>query len=234
MKTVGVVKGLWRYPVKSMRGEKCDSLLFENRGAVGDRFYTVKNEAGKFGSGKDTRRFVKIDDLFNFSSFYDGEIPVILFPDGKTARGDDPAIHSELSKALNQAVTLSEEKLVSHFDDSPVHIVTTASLDWLKAKLPLSVIDERRFRPNIVIETEVAAELLEQSWIGKSLEINGVVLEIMHPTVRCVMVNFPQSEIPEDKRIFAGIGRESDLNFGVYARVSAGGDVRFGEKVKII
>lgn len=233
MKTVGSVKSLWRYPVKSMRGEKCDSLLFDNRGAVGDRFYSVKDEAGKFGSGKDTRRFVKIDGLFNFSSFYDGEIPVILFPDGKTARGNDPTIHTELSKALNQTVTLSEEKLVSHFDDSPVHIVATASLDWLKAKLPASVIDERRFRPNIVIETE-GAELLEQNWIGKTLEINGVVLEITQPTVRCVMVNFPQPDIPQDKRIFAGIGRESNLNFGVYARVSAGGDVRFGEKVKII
>ena len=48
------------------------------------------------------------------------------------------------------------------------------------------------------------------------------------------MVNFAQPDIPEDKRIFAGIGRESDLNFGVYARVSTGGNIRCGEKVKTI
>lgn len=169
MKTAGIVKSLWRYPVKSMSGEKCDSLPFDNRGAVGDRFYAVKDEAGKFGSGKDTRRFVKIDGLFNFKSVYDGEIPIIFFPEGKSVRGDDERIHSELSKALNQTVTLSKKQLIPHFDDSPVHIVTTASLNWLKSRLPAYVIDERRFRPNIVIETE-GAELLEQNWTGKHLK----------------------------------------------------------------
>lgn len=234
MKRIGVVKSLWRYPVKSMLGEPCSQLLFDGRGVVGDRLFAVRDGQGKFGSGKNTRRFVKIDGLFNFRAAYDGGVPVITFPGGKCVRGDAPSINSELTEALNQPVTLAREQAISHFDDSSVHLITTASLDWLRARLPGSVVDERRFRPNLVIETE-GSELVEQNWLGKRLRIGqGLMLEITHPAERCVMTGFPQPAIPEDKSVFACIGREAGLNFGVYARVLAGGEVKHAETVEII
>ena len=217
-----------------MIGEPCNNLLFENRGVVGDRLFAVRDGQGKFGSGKNTRRFVKIDGLFNFRAVYDGSIPIITFPNGKSVRGDDPSIHSELTEALNRPVTLAEEQSVTHFDDSSVHLVTTASLDWLRAQLPGSVVDESRFRPNVVIEIE-GSGLVEQNWLGKRLRIGQcVVLEITHPTERCLMTNFAQPALPEDKSVFACIGREADLNFGVYAKVIVGGEVNCGEEVEII
>jgi hypothetical protein len=234
MKLVGVVKELWRYPVKSMLGEPCQNLHFDGRGVVGDRLFAVRDGRGKFGSGKDTRRFTKIDGLFKFRATYDGSVPVITFPCGKSARGDDSSIHSELTEALGQPVTLTKEQNISHFDSAPVHLITTASLDWLKAKLPESVINERRFRPNILIETE-GFGLTEQNWIGEMLRIGqDVRLEIIAPTERCVMTNFAQPTIPEDNSIFACIGREANLKFGVYAKVIVGGEVNCDEKVEII
>src|SRR2546423_9288894 len=234
MKLIGVVKSLWRYPVKSMIGEPCINLLFENRGIVGDRLFAVRDGQGKFGSGKNTRRFVKIDGLFKFRAVYDDSVPVITFPDGRSVRGEDPSIDSELTESLNQPVTLAKEQVISHFDDSSVHLVTTASLNWLRARLPGSVVDESRFRPNVVIETE-GSGLVEQNWLGKRLRIGqSVMLEITHPTERCLMTNFAQPAIPEDKRVFACIGREADLNFGVYAKVLVGGEVNCVERVGII
>lgn len=233
MKHAGIVKSLWRYPVKSMLGEPCRTLLIEDRGVVGDRLFAVRDEQGKFGSGKSTRRFVKIDGLFKFQAVYDGSIPVITFPDGKSVRGDDSFVHSELTKALNQPVTLIKEQSTRYFDTDSIHLITTASLDWLKSRLPDSVIDERRFRPNIVIQTE-GSELVEQDWIGKTLRIGqGVMLEVTQPTKRCLMVNFAQPAIPEDNSIFTFIGREIDLIFGVYARAVTGGEVNYGEIVNI-
>lgn len=234
MKLIGVVKNLWRYPVKSMLGEPRRNLLFDGRGVVGDRLFAVRDEQGKFGSGKNTRRFVKIDGLFKFRAVYDGGVPVITLPGGKSVRGDDSSVHSELTEALSRPVTLAEEQSIPHFDNAPVHLLTTSSLDWLRARLPGSVIDESRFRPNIVIETE-GPGLVEQDWLGKTLRVGqGVMLEITRPTERCVMTNFAQPSIPEDKSIFACIGREADLNFGVYAKVLAGGEVNWGEKVELI
>lgn len=234
MEFTGIVKKLWRYPVKSMLGESCRTLLFDSRGVVGDRLFAVIDKQGKFGSGKNTRRFVKIDGLFKFRATYDESVPVIVFPDGKFVRGDDSLIHTELSEALNQTVALAKEQVIPHFDAGPIHLVTTASLDWLKSKLSCSIVDERRFRPNLVIETK-GSELIEQNWLGKMLRIGeSVLLEITNPTERCVMTNFAQDEIPEDKNIFAYLGRECDLNFGIYAKVLVGGKVICGDKAEII
>ena len=234
MKLSGVVKSLWRYPVKSMSGETCTSLVVNNRGVVGDRWFAITDEQGKFGSGKNTRRFVKIDGLLEFRAAYDGGVPVITFPDGKSVRGDDPSVHSRLTEALDRPVTLAEEQSVPHFDNDSIHLVTTSSLDWLRSKLPGAVIDERRFRPNVLIQTE-GSGLVEQGWVGRTVRIGrGVVLEVTQPTERCVMTNFGQPGIPEDKSVFACVGREAELKFGVYARVVSTGEVSLGEGVEVI
>ena len=64
---MGRVRSLWRYPVKSFLGERCDILELETRGVVGDRRWAIRDAQGRFGSGKDTRRFRRIDGLFEFS-----------------------------------------------------------------------------------------------------------------------------------------------------------------------
>ncbi|WP_255433139.1 MOSC domain-containing protein [Alcanivorax sp. 24] len=48
---------MWRYPVKSMLGERCKTLRMTERGVGGDRLFTVRDTEGRFGSGKNTRRF---------------------------------------------------------------------------------------------------------------------------------------------------------------------------------
>jgi MOSC domain-containing protein YiiM len=69
-----------------------------------------------------------------------------------------------------------------------------------------------------------------QQSLGETIRIGReVVLEIMRPTVRCVMTSLAQAALPADSRIFAYIGRESELKFGVYARVIAGGTVSRGD-----
>ena len=133
---LGTVAELWRYPVKSMLGERCESLRFETRGVEGDRQFAIRDSAGKFGSGKNTRRFRKIDGLLRFTTRYCGSIPEIRFPSGEVMRGDSPSIDGTLSEALGQLVALSKEADVSHLDAGPVHLVTSASLKWLQSALP--------------------------------------------------------------------------------------------------
>ena len=82
--SIGTVTSLWRYPIKSLLGEKCQTLDRDQRGVVGDRLFAIADENGKFGSGKTTRRFVKIDRLFELQAHYADHVPVIQFPDGLT------------------------------------------------------------------------------------------------------------------------------------------------------
>jgi uncharacterized protein YcbX len=229
--TTGLVSKLWRYPVKSMLGETCREVEVNVRGVHGDRRFAIRNAEGKFGSGKNTRRFCQIDGLFAFHASDAGDWPDIVFPDGRLMHGADASIHGALSSVLGMAVTLVREQQISHFDSGPVHLISSGALAWLAARLPQSRIDERRFRPNIVVATP-GAHPAEHAWMGKTLRIGAQVrLKVTAPTERCRMTTLAQSGLPDDPRILRCIAQESELQFGVYADVVTPGRVSCGEPV---
>ena len=228
---IGAVARLWRYPVKSMRGEACPQIDLDSRGAVGDRLFAVRDAAGKLGSGKDTRRFRDIDGLLEFCARHAGDAPEIVFPDGRQIRSDDPQVHRALSEALGVPVTLARETRTPYFDDSAVHLLSTAALAWLRSRLPRSRIDERRFRPNIVVEAPGTGQA-EQSWIGRTLRIGGEVeLRVSAPTERCRMTTLGQDDLPADAKVLRCIAQEADQRFGVYAEVVKPGRIAAGDAV---
>jgi len=224
------IAGLWRYPVKSMLGERCDELAVDARGAAGDRLYAVRDAEGKLGSGKNSRRHRRIEGLFGFRAASEGAAPRITFPDGRDLLADDPAIHAALSAALGLPVTLSAEKDVSHYDSAPLHLVTTGSLAGLKKALPGAGIDERRFRPNLVIEGEG-----ENRWIGRTLQVGDEVrLEVVDWTERCVMITMAQSELADEPRILRAVAQgEAEALFGVYAEVLVPGRIKRGDVLRL-
>lgn len=224
----GAVAALWRYPVKSMRGERLDALPVDARGAVGDRAYAVRDGAGKFGSGKDTRRFRRIDGLFRFAARLDGEVPVVAFPDGASRRADDPAVHAALSAALGVPVTLAREASVSHFDAGPLHLVTTASLR------ALGDVDARRFRPNLVVDLR-GEGFVEDAWIGRELAVGDEVrLRVAGPTERCAMIGFAQAELAADPAVLREVVARNAARLGIYASVLAPGVIRVGDPLRLV
>lgn len=229
-----MVVRLWRYPVKSMLGEEREHLDINQRGVEGDRLFAVRDGDGKVGSGKTTRRFRKIDGLFGFRAAYHRGAPSIVFPDGRRMLGNDPNVHRALSDALGQSVTLVREAGISHLDAGPLHLLTTASLAWLRAVLPDARVDDRRFRPNILID--VAGETqIERRWLGKTVCIGGEVrLRVRDLTERCVMVGLSQADLPDDARVLREIGRHAGPHFGVYAEVLAPGRIYRGDTLRVL
>ena len=226
----GKVESLWRYPVKSLLGESLDGLDINGRGVSGDRLYAVSNSDGKFGSGKDTRRFRRIDGLFSMSAETTENGVSITFPDGSVLSGNAPSINSMLSQTLGQNVTLTKEGEVSHFDDGAIHILTTASLTLLHEKLPHSSVDLRRFRPNIVI----ASQFHEQELLGKVINIGAVSLEVTHKTERCRMITIEQSGLESRPEILKAVSQDFGLCFGVYAKILSVGSVSIGDRVEVV
>lgn len=232
---VGTVRELWRYPVKSMRGERCERLWLDQRGVIGDRLYAVRDdEAGKFGSGKTTRRFRRIDGLLRFNAVYDGDVPLLTFADGTTLRGNDPAIHAALSAHLGMPVTLSREAEISHFDAGPLHLLTTASMRTTGGSLSEGALDGRRFRPNILVETE-AHGFPEDAWQGQDIAVGTEArLRVVGRTERCVMVGLAQDELPDDSRILRAVVRVNAACLGVYAKVLTPGAIRIGDRIRLL
>lgn len=225
------VAALWRYPVKSMLGERCDAVQLEARGVRGDRAFAVRDGEGRLGSGKNTRRMRRLEGLFAHASRGEADRLEVCLPDGRWIPGSGPSIHEALSSSLGAAVTLVPERDVPHFDASPVHILSTASLAWLRARLPGSAIDERRFRPNIVVEAPGAGSL-EQAWIGRTVRVGPqAVLRITAPCGRCGMTTFAQAELPFDPLVLRRLAQEAGELFGVYAEVVRPGPVALGQEV---
>ncbi|MEU7826361.1 MOSC domain-containing protein [Catellatospora sp. NPDC049133] len=228
---VGTLAELRRFPVKSLLGESLTEAMVQERGLTGDRLWAVRGADGRFGSGKTTRRFRQMGGLFQLTARYDGAVPVLRFPSGRHVRGDDPGVHAALSGHVGEPVTLTAEADVSHFDEGPLHVLTTASLRHLGTLLG-GPVDGRRFRANLLIDVPAASGLLEDGWLGQSLHVGDeVVLRVTRRMTRCVMVNNAQDDLPHDGRILRAVAAADEPAFGVLASVERGGTVRTGDPV---
>ena len=224
------VAALTRYPVKSVVGEDLTAVNVDRRGVEGDRLWAVRDADGKLGSGKSSRRFRKMDGLLSLSASYDGATPVVAFPDGTSARGDDPEVHERLSRHVGRAVRLAREDDVPHFDEADLHLLTTSSLARI-SELHGSPVDARRARANLLVDNGTDAGFDEDDWLGRTVRIGGVELRILRPMERCVMVTMPQIGLPEERGLLARIGEANETNLGLVAEVVSPGRMRVGDPV---
>jgi len=123
----------------------------------------------------------------------------------------------------------------TYYDCWPLMVMSTSALRSLRDAIPDSVIDERRFRPSLVIDTGDTAGHPEFSWKGRRASIGDCEVEFLSPCPRCVMVTRAVSDdIPADRAILRHIVRDLDQNLGVYARVTKPGTVSVGEEMTFI
>jgi uncharacterized protein YcbX len=121
------------------------------------------------------------------------------------------------------------------FDLAVVHVLTTATIERLRALYPEGRFEVRRFRPNIVVATGPDAQgFVENNWIGHTIAVGDEVrLRITGPCPRCVMTTLPQGDLPKDPGILRTAAQHNQANVGVYADVIAGGTTRRGDPVTL-
>lgn len=172
------IAGLWRYPVKGLLGETAEAATFDGRGMTGDRNWAVVGLDGKLGSGKTTRRFRRMPNLFTMSArTHDREVLVTV--NGWEGSVTDPTTAARVSEVIGERVTLEPERVVPHHDEGGVHVVTTTSLRLIDG------VDVRRLRPNVLIECSGEGPI-EDSWIGMHLRMGAVDLRVVQRMPRCV------------------------------------------------
>ncbi len=250
---VGTVRALWRFPVKSMRGEQIETAALTEAGFLGDRAYAlIESDTGKVMTGKTPRVGPK---LFGCRAAFvetpglgDAPPPVcITFPNGTSVRSDDPDLHATLSGYLGRSVTLeragpSPQGVVAPFFDLfPVSVLTSSTLDRLSELRPGSRFDVRRFRMNVIVSTGKTG-FVENGWTGHGLRLgDSARLDVVMPDPRCVMTTLAQEGLPKDPEVLRTLARENRLEVaggrypcaGVYAAVSSAGTVRNGDFVAL-
>ena len=224
---------LWRYPVKSLLGEQLQEVQVDERGVVGDRLYAVTDRHGKLGSGKTSRRFRRLDGLFDLHARDGGARPIVTLPDGRELSVGDAELDAFLSERYGDQLRVLHEDGVPHHDAAPLHLLTTSSVRWLRMKIPASQIDARRFRPNVLLETSGDA-LVEDAWVGRRLALGGVVIRVLERTERCVMTTNAQSELPKDPAVLRAVTEFNDVCLGINASVERGGIVTVGDSLRAL
>ncbi|WP_441245550.1 MOSC domain-containing protein [Kitasatospora sp. McL0602] len=231
---IGVVERLWRYPVKSTCGERLDSVEVDERGLAGDRLYAVRDGQGKFGSGKNTRRFRRMDGLLRLGSRLGHRIdaPVLLDPLGSPVADPTSFLRAYLGR---DDVELAREDAVSHFDQLPVSVLTTATLDWVRHTVPTAVVDERRFRPNILLRTPPGTPpFVEDTWFGHQARVRGgLQLAFVRASERCVMTGVAQPGLPHAPEILKAIAQHHDNRLDALAEVTHPGPLRVGDTLSL-
>jgi uncharacterized protein YcbX len=132
-------------------------------------------------------------------------------------------------------VTEWELPVGTFFDLAVVHLLTTATIERLRALYPEGRFEVRRFRPNIVVATATDQQgFVENDWIGRTLAIGDEVrLRITGPCPRCVMTTLSQGDLPKDAGILRTAAQNNQANVGVYADVVKSGTVRRGDDVTL-
>ncbi len=250
--TLGTVAALWRYPVKSLRGEALERVAIGPSGIPGDRAFALRDTRdGRILSAKRTAA------LLAFRAVYpEGpERPALIdLGDGRrttTAAADAAAL---LSALLGRAVQLCgpddrrEDRRVEWDDEmtfdapagafvdlAPLHVLTTASLAALAACRPEARFDVRRFRPNLLVDNGERQGFAEDDLEGKVLAIGKTLrLRVFMPTIRCALTTRAQEDLPADPAILRTVVERHGGNLGAYARVEAPGEVRVGDPVRAL
>jgi len=228
------VAQLWRYPVKSLAGERLPAVSVDGRGLVRDRLWALVDPDGRIASGKTTRRFRNVPGLLRHRSHLAADDrPEVTLAGGRSAQAGSPQLDALLAETAPAGWSLQGEGSTPHFDAGAVHVVTTATLATLGSGdgEPLAV---ERLRPNLVLDTNGGAAFPEDAWLGRTLRVGAVELRIVMRTERCVMVGHAQATLPSRPTLLKRIGRVNGACAGVYADVILPGTIAEGDAAQLL
>jgi hypothetical protein len=199
------VAELWRYPVKSLRGERLDAVDVGSDGFPGDRVARVVDARGQQVTARTK--------------------PGLLAIEGRS--WESPETAAALARAAGPDARF--EPVANgdghFFDESPLLVATDGAIAALGY-------DGRRFRPNIVVGGVAGME--ERAWDGRRLRIGAAEIDLGHLCERCVLTTFDPDTQEQDPDVLRRVNAELDGLFARNCWVAAPGRIAVGDPVELI
>ena len=262
MSLIGKIDSLWRYPVKSMRGEEMDELFAGYAGVYGDRLFAFESSANPKGfpffTGRDHRQMIryrarfrnpakaarpvnlgeaeKLSPNLNPISADVSELMVdVETPDGKTFAIDDPALIDNLRLNIDgkhELTLLRSDKAIT--DCRPLSILAVQTARKLGEETGVAV-DKRRFRANIYVDLTSSDGFAENEFVGRSLRIGSkVTVAVLQRDARCMMITLDPDTAEKTPAILKAVAQAHEGTAGVYGAVLAEGMIRKGDPVELL
>jgi uncharacterized protein len=204
---IGTLRAIYRYPVKSLRGEALEACAVGPDGLEGDRMRALLAPEGHSREGK-TYRGKENDRLHLVGS-----------------------IDEALELAAGAHVADADED--RYFDDSPVSLIVDRWLDGVSNYVGYRV-EYERFRPNFYVESAPGIKLDEGDLTGRELRIGEVVLRVRYPIERCVTTTYDPHGGESDPRILRYVAQARSTWMGIYCDVPGAGTARTGDSLELI
>jgi len=252
---IGVVEALWRYPVKSLRGESLTKALVAEGGLVGDRVWALRElDRGGIMSARTWAAMLGLRAAWKGDPGTDSNARVCIeLPGNETIFADDPDASTALSDLFRRRIRLERiraERMTPEeleavmrgdafpprrdfFDEDVMHIIASGTLEHLRRLRPESDFDPRRFRANIYVDTgSESGGFLEDQWVDGALEVGETARIVgMRPSIRCAITTHAQSELPRDVAVLRTAWQHHEAYVGVFASVGTPGEIRVGDPV---
>jgi hypothetical protein len=260
MSIVATVESLWRYPVKSMRGEELDEMFAGYSGFYGDRLFAFKSSASPKGfpylTGREQRQMLRYRPRFRAPDKAARPInlteaeslsanPVsadladlmvdVETPTGETVAIDNPALIDMLRADIDEKHQLTLMRSGRAMTDCrPVSIFSLQSARQL-AKETGTPVDKRRFRANVYVDLASFEGFAENEFVGRSLRIGPkVVVTILERDPRCMMITLDPDTGEKAPAILKKVAQAHDGMAGVYGAVMVEGMVHKGDSVELL
>lgn len=207
------VAELWRYPVKSLAGERLSSTVLEPDGIPGDRIVRVRGPEGV----RTSRRYHRLIGLRG--TLDAGGHPLI-----NGHRWDSPEALALVRNAARPDAWLEAYDAADRFDILPLLVATDGAIAAFGR-------DVRRLRPNIVIGG--VEGLAEREWEDRELHIGDVIVRLDSLRARCAMTTIDPDTLKVDPDVLRDIVRRFDNQLALNAEVIRGGRLRVGDPVTL-
>jgi len=260
MSIVATVESLWRYPVKSMRGEELDEMFAGYSGFYGDRLFAFKSSASPkefpYLTGREQRQMLRYRPRFRAPDKAARPInlteaeslsanPVstdladlmvdVETPTGETVAIDNPALIDMLRADIDEKHQLTLMRSGHAMTDCrPVSIFSLQSARQLAEETGTPV-DKRRFRANVYVDLASFEGFAENEFVGRSLRIGPkVVVTILERDPRCMMITLDPDTGEKAPAILKKVAQAHDGMAGVYGAVMVEGMVHKGDSVELL
>jgi len=234
---VGHVEAIFRYPVKSMRGEKLEAANLGWHGLEGDRRLAFRRVDNR--SGMPWLTASRLPELLLFAPLLTqdgatGEVPTqIRTPDAVDLPVFGEDLAAEIGRRYGAPVQMTQLKH-GIFDEASISVIASATVHEI-GRLAGQSLDMRRFRPNVVVRLQRPVPFQEDEWVGGVLSFgegdDAAAVAVTMRDLRCSMVNLdPESASPATE-VMKTIVRANQNHAGIYGTVIRIGRLAVGQTI---
>ena len=209
------VKEIWRYPVKSMAGERLERANVTGLGIDGDRVVLVLNPQGRVVTARSHPALLghKVTTDANGTPLVDGR------------PWSDRGVLADVRKIAGPRAELIRDETADRFDVLPLLIATDGAIAAFGR-------DGRRLRPNLVIGGVEGLD--ERKWPGRKLRVGNVIVDVDSLRGRCVMTTYDPDTLQQDPGVLKDIVKRFGGELALNCAVEQGGVIEVNQKVELL